>query len=96
MGIEPTYSAWEADVLPLNYTRSAMCRYIALPLFMAQLRCNGLRDVRYSRSDGSKNNSFTLIRHPTFPILCLCSIELNCGVLGGTVLQETLIRGPKS
>ncbi len=22
MGIEPTYSAWEADVLPLNYTRS--------------------------------------------------------------------------
>jgi hypothetical protein len=23
MGIEPTYSAWEADVLPLNYTRAA-------------------------------------------------------------------------
>jgi hypothetical protein len=23
MGIEPTLSAWEADVLPLNYTRSA-------------------------------------------------------------------------
>jgi hypothetical protein len=22
MGIEPTFSAWEADVLPLNYTRS--------------------------------------------------------------------------
>ncbi len=22
MGIEPTYSAWEADVLPLNYTRT--------------------------------------------------------------------------
>ncbi len=22
MGIEPTLSAWEADVLPLNYTRS--------------------------------------------------------------------------
>ena len=21
MGIEPTFSAWEADVLPLNYTR---------------------------------------------------------------------------
>ena len=21
MGIEPTYSAWKADVLPLNYTR---------------------------------------------------------------------------
>ena len=24
MGIEPTYSAWEADVLPLNYTRVAL------------------------------------------------------------------------
>ena len=23
MGIEPTFSAWEADVLPLNYTRGA-------------------------------------------------------------------------
>tara|TARA_A100001391_G_scaffold183990_1_gene151573 strand:- start:167 stop:343 length:177 start_codon:yes stop_codon:yes gene_type:complete len=22
-GIEPSYSAWEADVLPLNYTRNA-------------------------------------------------------------------------
>ena len=24
MGIEPTSSAWEAEVLPLNYTRYAM------------------------------------------------------------------------
>ncbi len=24
MGIEPTCSAWEADVLPLNYTRIAL------------------------------------------------------------------------
>ncbi len=23
MGIEPTYSAWKAEVLPLNYTRNA-------------------------------------------------------------------------
>ena len=27
MGIEPTLSAWEAEVLPLNYTRSGLfCR----------------------------------------------------------------------
>ena len=25
MGIEPTFSAWEADVLPLNYTRKGTC-----------------------------------------------------------------------
>ncbi len=24
MGIEPTFSAWEADVLPLNYTRTGI------------------------------------------------------------------------
>jgi hypothetical protein len=24
MGIEPTFSAWEADVLPLNYTRKML------------------------------------------------------------------------
>ena len=27
MGIEPTSSAWKAEVLPLNYTRGAFCRY---------------------------------------------------------------------
>ena len=26
MGIEPTSSAWKAEVLPLNYTREAFCR----------------------------------------------------------------------
>lgn len=25
MGIEPTLSAWEAEVLPLNYTRTTCC-----------------------------------------------------------------------
>ena len=29
MGIEPTFSAWEADVLPLNYTRMS-CLYSKL------------------------------------------------------------------
>ena len=37
MGIEPTFSAWEADVLPLNYTRSA----IDVPGdFHHELRCD--------------------------------------------------------
>ena len=27
MGIEPTSSAWKAEVLPLNYTREALCRH---------------------------------------------------------------------
>ena len=28
MGIEPTSSAWKAEVLPLNYTRQTHCRCI--------------------------------------------------------------------
>ena len=30
MGIEPTRSAWKADVLPLNYTRALNCTRAAL------------------------------------------------------------------
>ncbi len=28
MGIEPTLSAWKAEVLPLNYTREKIMRYL--------------------------------------------------------------------
>ena len=29
-GIEPSFSAWEADVLPLNYTRDGSGQFTAL------------------------------------------------------------------
>ena len=38
MGIEPTYSAWEADVLPLNYTRNAGKDAQAAPGFQVKSR----------------------------------------------------------
>jgi Domain of unknown function (DUF3291) len=31
-GIEPALSAWEADVLPLNYTRTSRSGYLGVPL----------------------------------------------------------------
>ena len=31
MGIEPTLSAWEAEVLPLNYTRASAHVYREVP-----------------------------------------------------------------
>ena len=37
MGIEPTLSAWEAEVLPLNYTRFNE-RYSKLNLFQVNLK----------------------------------------------------------
>jgi hypothetical protein len=33
MGIEPTYAAWEAAVLPLNYTRARGALYLAAHRF---------------------------------------------------------------
>jgi hypothetical protein len=33
MGIEPTLSAWEAEVLPLNYTRSMKRARILIKIF---------------------------------------------------------------
>lgn len=33
MGIEPTQSAWEADILPLKYTRVFICAKIILTYF---------------------------------------------------------------
>ena len=34
MGIEPTFEAWEAPVLPLNYTRIVLgCHYSTVGLF---------------------------------------------------------------
>ena len=40
MGIEPTSSAWKAEVLPLNYTRKTFCRYIpASPHFSPSHGC---------------------------------------------------------
>ena len=49
-GIEPSYAAWEAAVLPLNYTRThamvanATARIVALPLALwqfARAGCGG-------------------------------------------------------
>lgn len=46
MGIEPTLAAWEAAVLPLNYTRmrSAHCKPVnarRFKVFLMQIRVNG-------------------------------------------------------
>ena len=36
MGIEPTFSAWEADVLPLNYTRILLAKaFLGIPVVIS-------------------------------------------------------------
>ena len=34
MGIEPTYSAWKAEVLPLNYTRKTVTGIYLLNIYL--------------------------------------------------------------
>ena len=51
MGIEPTYAAWEAAVLPLNYTRTLRCLYHAAGVF-AQRLARARRVGRAKRSTG--------------------------------------------
>ncbi len=46
MGIEPTLSAWEAEVLPLNYTRGKgaildICRTPSKPPFISMKSSGG-------------------------------------------------------
>ncbi len=31
MGVEPTSEAWEASILPMNYSRAFVCANISLP-----------------------------------------------------------------
>src|ERR1700722_13882556 len=45
-GIEPSFSAWEADVLPLNYARGAAQHYRAGPMVLSD------RSIRESLSSG--------------------------------------------
>ena len=47
-GIEPSYSAWEADVLPLNYTRR-LCLKLLKALFKPYVHPFAVR--RRSRRD---------------------------------------------
>ena len=58
-GIEPAFSAWEADVLPLNYTREGTARILArilvhaLPEGEMVAGPDGMRSLSASRSSGA-------------------------------------------
>ena len=45
MGIEPTCSAWKADVLPLNYTRQILHHPFAINIQLTDL----LRNIHFHR-----------------------------------------------
>ena len=46
MGIEPTYPAWKAGVLPLNYTRATFELYQSKALFVNNLGSGIQLDLR--------------------------------------------------
>src|SRR5690606_34137420 len=52
MGIEPTLSAWEAEVLPLNYTRAG--RQSMLAARRMAIRIGGRRPARPAKQKGPR------------------------------------------
>ena len=44
MGIEPTLSAWKAEVLPLNYTRLYVQQCLAKPAFCQSINVSSGKD----------------------------------------------------
>ena len=61
-GIEPSYAAWEAAVLPLNYTRE---RYRKLGCFRHEQRI--LLDFLQPTNADRHNGSIIVIRGPAGP-----------------------------
>ncbi len=64
MGIEPTSTAWKAEVLPLNYTRRphADNKKLQAPAAEAQHRCGFKRRHRLLRLEFSKHGGGGRIR----------------------------------
>ena len=49
-GIEPASSAWEADILPMNYVRACICLASVLPMPAAcPLKCHALKRCTFWR-----------------------------------------------
>ena len=49
-GIEPASSAWEADILPMNYVRACICLASVLPMPAARpLKCHALKRCTFWR-----------------------------------------------
>ena len=49
-GIEPASSAWEADILPMNYVRACICLASVLPTPVAcPLKCHALKRCTFWR-----------------------------------------------
>jgi len=68
MGIEPTQSAWKAEVLPLNYTRlvtvvdwfSFPAQVVVPPTFLAHQPSHNKPGISSETSTESVQNSFAL------------------------------------
>lgn len=66
MGIEPTLSAWKAEVLPLNYTR-----------FLTSLLTGGGEGFEPSKAEPSDLQSDPFDRSGTPPKRTLLSFKMN-------------------
>ena len=66
MGIEPTSSAWKAEVLPLNYTRSAA-------LALVTRSAAGLRHPHHSAGGGGRIRTYEGMSRQIYSLLPLAA-----------------------
>ncbi len=70
MGIEPTLSAWEAEVLPLNYTRVGAQRLTG---------CGPLAWTRSRRDRPAAACTFVQLPRPGLSFKMGCIVMSRCG-----------------
>src|SRR5215471_4092411 len=66
-GIEPSYAAWEAAVLPLNYARKRIPHFCAVLPDCRELANDGTKSRAHldPSADGLGGSAMALNRHPT-------------------------------
>ena len=68
MGIEPTFEAWEAPVLPLNYTRDKSCTTAIPIMVMGRFRTSLYSTLRaivaHFMCSDVQNCSLTILSNP--------------------------------
>ena len=74
MGIEPTYLAWKASVLPLNYTRKGNSKSISNVLSRAQCPKS---ESNQRHEDFQSSALPTELSGQTYDVLCVIGISLK-------------------
>ena len=103
-GIEPAYSAWEADVLPLNYSRTSIFYHSGFvkarnsAIFTYRVSCASKQYLKFSNAKilgiNDSENMITLAKKNYLNMECmLCDTENGFADIVSLMLFQILISG---